>query len=82
MTKEDKLQLIKWIILCALSFLFCAYGFILRLNGYGKTGAIMQDLNKVIKEPERQVQLDRRRRNVGRLPERSFPRASGGYGRL
>ena len=50
MTKEDKLQLVKWIILCALSFLLCAYGFILRLNGYGKTGAIMKDLNKVIKE--------------------------------
>ena len=49
MTKKDKFHLIKWITLCALAFLLCAYGFILQLNGYGKTGKIRQDLTKIVK---------------------------------
>lgn len=49
MTKEDKTQLIIKLTLCALSFLICAYGFILRSNGYGKTGQIKKDLTEVIK---------------------------------
>ena len=49
MSKEDKKQLIFKITLCALSFLICAYGFILRLNGYGKTGEIQKDLTEIVK---------------------------------
>lgn len=50
MSKEDKTKLITKIVLCALSFLICAYGFILRLNGYGKTGQIRKELTTVIKK--------------------------------
>ena len=84
MTKKDKFHLIKWITLCALAFLLCAYGFILQLNGYGKTGKIRQDLTKIVKrsskilnvkiEEEAAVEIARRSRGTPRIANRLLKR--------